>query len=92
MAYAIRIAPAAGRQLRKLAPAERQRIVSHIDSLADDPRPDGCKKLKGPGNLYRIRVGHFRIVYRIEEDELIVLVAALGNRRDIYEEIERLLR
>ena len=43
-------------------------------------------------NLYCIRVGHFRIVYRIEEDELIVLVAAVGNRRDIYEEIERLLR
>lgn len=66
--------------------------MPQIDSLARNPRPEGCKKLKGPADLYRIRVGNFRIVYRIEEDELIVLVAAIGNRRDIYEEIKRLLR
>lgn len=46
--------------------------------------------MKGPGGLYRIRAADFRIVYRIEENELIVLVAAIGNRRDIYREIYQL--
>jgi hypothetical protein len=45
--YTIRFAPAAARELRKLAPAERQRLAPHIDGLADNPHPGGCKKLKG---------------------------------------------
>jgi mRNA interferase RelE/StbE len=89
--YSIRFAPAAARQMRKLAAAERSRLAPHIDSLAGNPRPDGCKKLKAAqGGLYRIRAGDLRIVYRIEELELIVLEAAIGRRRDIYEELKRL--
>lgn len=90
MPYTVCFAPAAARELRKLAPAERRQIARRIDSLADDPRPDGCAKLKGAAGLYRIRVGDFRIVYRIDENALIVLVAAIGNRRDIYDELKRL--
>jgi mRNA interferase RelE/StbE len=90
--YAIRIAPRAARQLRKLAPADRKRVALSIDRLARDPLPEGCRKLKGPDGLFRIRVGSFRIVYRIHAGELVVLVLAIGNRREIYEEITRLLR
>jgi hypothetical protein len=64
----------------------------YIDRLARDRLPEGCRKLKGPDGLFRIGVGSFRIVYRIQEDELVVLVLAIGNRREIYEEIARLLR
>ena len=93
MPYAIRIAPRAARQLRKLAPADRKRVAPSIDRLAREPLPEGCRKLKGPDDgLFRIRVGSFRIVYRIHADELVVLVLAIGNRREIYEEITRLLR
>ena len=89
MPYTIRVAPAAARAPSKLASFDRQRVALHIDGLADHPRPVGCKKLKGQRGLYR-RVGAFRIIYRIQEKELLVLVVALADRRDIYQEIERL--
>ncbi len=77
--------------MRNFAAAERSRLAPHIDSLADNPRPDGCKKLKAAqGGVYRICVGDLRIVYRIKDLELIVLLAAFGRRRDIHEELKRL--
>jgi mRNA-degrading endonuclease RelE of RelBE toxin-antitoxin system len=53
--YAIRLTPAAKRQLRRFVmdPYFRERLVPRIDGLADDPRPDGCKKLAGHDNRYR---------------------------------------
>jgi mRNA interferase RelE/StbE len=87
--YAIRYAPAARRQLRKLDQADQRRLVTRIDHLADDPRPDGCRKLAGHQSLYRIRVGDFRIVYEVKNQELIVLIAMVSHRRDVYEEIKR---
>lgn len=62
---------------------ERQRIIRRIGQLADDPRPPGSKKLSGR-DRYRIRQGTFRIVYGIEDDELIVYVVKVGHRKDIY--------
>jgi mRNA interferase RelE/StbE len=88
--YAISHAPAAARDLRKLDQADRRRIVARIAGLADDPRPDGCRKLSGHHSLYRIRVGDFRIVYQVEDQKLVVLIAAVANRRDVYEQIKRL--
>lgn len=90
MSYVIRYAPAASRQLRKIDRADQRQIVTRIDSLADDPRPDGCKKLRGHASIYRIRVGDYRIVYTVADRELVVLVAVVGNRRDVYEELKRL--
>jgi mRNA interferase RelE/StbE len=52
--------------------------------LANDPRPPGCKKLKGRDG-YRIRVGDYRIIYQIIDDVLVVNVVALGHRKDIYD-------
>jgi len=62
---------------------ERQRIIRRIGQLADDPRPPCSKKLSGR-DRYRIRQGTFRIVYGIEDDELIVYVVKVGHRKDIY--------
>jgi mRNA interferase RelE/StbE len=90
--YTIRFAPSAARQFRKLAAADRKRLAPHIDRLEGDPLPEGCRKLKGPHGLYRIRVGGFRIVYCIHRHELVVLVLAIGSRREVYEEVTRLLR
>ncbi|MBL7718682.1 MAG: type II toxin-antitoxin system RelE/ParE family toxin [Flavipsychrobacter sp.] len=62
------------------------RIASEIDSLSDNPRPDGCKKLKGgQTDLWRIRVGNYRVVYRIDDTIYIVNVQRVGHRKDIYE-------
>ena len=62
---------------------ERQRIIRRIGQLADDPRPTGSKKLSGH-NRYRIRQGTYRIVYGIEDKELVVMVVKIVHRKDIY--------
>ncbi len=54
-----------------------------IQSLADDPRPSGCKKLSG-NTLYRIRQGNFRIVYEVLDKKLVVTVIKVGDRKEIY--------
>ncbi len=55
-----------------------------MDGLAVNPRPKGVKKLSGLDDLYRIRVGDYRIVYQIHDDRLIVLVVRIGHRKDVY--------
>ena len=62
---------------------ERQRIIRRIGQLAEDPRPPGSKKLSG-NDKYRVRKGCYRIVYGIEDNELIVVVVKVGHRKDVY--------
>jgi mRNA interferase RelE/StbE len=57
-----------------------RRIRSTINKLRSDPRPEGCKKLAGFENLYRVRTGDWRISYRVEEDQLIILVLEVAPR------------
>ena len=85
MTYRIQLAPAAVRQLRKLDPAARRRIQAAIELLADQPRPSGAKKVVGGDGEWRVRTGDFRIVYEIRDEVLLVLVVAVGHRRDIYQ-------
>jgi mRNA interferase RelE/StbE len=54
-----------------------------IGALAEEPRPPGSKKLRGEEGFYRIRVGDYRAIYRVEDDRRVVLVIDVGNRRDI---------
>ena len=84
MPYAVAIAPAARRDLKKIPRKALQRIAETIDALADDPRPPGTVKLAGEENLYRVRVGDYRILYEIHDDQLLILVVRVGPRRDIY--------
>jgi len=55
-----------------------------LQELAHDPRPDGCKKLRGSANSYRIRTGDYRVVYSISDDVLIIDVVKAGHRKEIY--------
>ena len=84
MSYQIELSKRAERQLKKLDPGTQSLLGAAIDALAMDPRPSGVKKLKGEENVYRVRVRDYRIVYEIQDDELIVLVIKIGHRRDIY--------
>ena len=58
--------------------------MSALKGLEENPRPEGCKKLKGFKNLWRIRIGNYRAIYSIEEIVLLVDVRDIGNRKDIY--------
>lgn len=62
---------------------ERKRIIRRIGQLANDPRPQGSKKLSGH-DKYRIRQGSYRIVYGIEDNELVIVVVKVGHRKDVY--------
>ena len=62
---------------------DRRRVVARIRALAADPRPPGCQKLSG-AEKYRVRQGRYRILYRIEDDRLIVFVVKVGDRKDVY--------
>ena len=85
MTYAVEIAPAALRQLRKLDPTARRRVQGVIELLAGDPRPPKARKLVGGAGEWRVRTGDFRIVYEILDGRLLVLVVAVGHRRDVYD-------
>lgn len=84
MGYTVEFKPAAKRSLEKLPTHIQATVLNAIDELQATPRPDGCKKLKGEENLWRIRVGQYRVIYQINSGELIVLVVKLGHRKDIY--------
>ena len=71
--------------LAKLADATLyQRLRSAIDAFEREARPAGCVKLAGSPDLYRIRVGEYRIVYQVKDIEFVVIVLSIGHRREIY--------
>ncbi len=83
--YKLRIKKSAAKELEAIPrKADRQRIIARIKSLADNPRPSGCKKLSG-SERYRLRQGSYRIIYAIEDDELVVYVVKIGNRKHVYQ-------
>ena len=84
MTYRIELSPAAARQLRKLNGPALLRVQAVVELLARQPRPAGAKKLVGGRGEWRVRTGDYRIIYEIDDGVLLVLVLAIGHRRDIY--------
>ena len=83
--YRVLIKPSAAKEIEAVdQKKDRQRIVARILALADEPRPMGCEKLAGASGRYRIRVGQYRVIYSIAEDELLVLVVRVSDRKDVY--------
>jgi mRNA interferase RelE/StbE len=73
--------------MRRLPGDLLERLDQKIRALADDPRPPGCKKLAGYDNLYRVRVGDWRISYAVEDDRLIVLILEVAPRGGAYRDL-----
>ncbi|MGO2540766.1 type II toxin-antitoxin system RelE family toxin [Specibacter sp. AOP5-B1-6] len=84
MQYSISYVPSAAKVIRKLDKPTARRLLDAIGALAIDPRPSGCIQLKGGDGELRIRVGDYRIVYDVQDDELVVLVLRVGHRREVY--------
>jgi mRNA interferase RelE/StbE len=82
--YTVEFARPALREFQNLPRPAQERVAPRIDALAGDPRPRGAKMLKGQPDLYRIRVGDYRVVYAIRDDRLVVLVVRVAHRRDVY--------
>jgi mRNA interferase RelE/StbE len=81
--YAVELLPSAAKALSRLDRSVQFRIARRIDRLANDPRP-GAFKLSGNHDVWRVRMGDYRILYRIEDDRLVVLVIRIGHRREVY--------
>ena len=84
MSYRVQFEPVALKFLRKLRDEKlRERIIREIETLQNEPRPSGSTKLSGLP-YHRIRVGDHRVIYRIQDDVLLVLIVEIGHRREIY--------
>lgn len=82
--FRIEVSSTAEKQLSALDRKDQVRVAGEIRKLALNPRPRGCRKLRGYDDVYRIRVGVFRIIYSVEDTRLLVLVLKIGHRRDVY--------
>lgn len=72
--YDIQIAPAAQRQIAALLPKHQKTILKLIEALAINPRPPGVRKIEGMTGLYSEDVNHMRLIYKVEEQEILVLL------------------
>lgn len=84
MTYQVEIAPAAKRQIKKLVNQTQELIIQRLQELAENPRPHGVLKMEGNENLYRVRVGDYRIIYQIQDRTLLIVVVKVGHRGDVY--------
>lgn len=72
------------RDLRQLAADTFRRVIAAIEALADDPRPPNCRKLTGSDNDWQVRVGDYRVLYEIDDENQMVRVMRIRHRREAY--------
>lgn len=82
--FAIEYDPKAIKELAKVDKQIIRRVIKAIDALSADPRPSGTRPLVGYPNLWRIRVGDYRVVYTIKDTELVVLALRVAHRSNVY--------
>jgi len=82
--YSILYKKSAEKDLRKLPQLIRIAIVRKIQSLANNPQPNGSVKLRGASNLYRIRHADYRIIYSVDSGELVIIVIKVAHRKEVY--------
>ena len=82
--YEILLERRAEKDLRKLSPEAFQRIIAKIQSLSENPKPQGSRKITGSKNDWRIRIGDYRAIYEIDEKEKCVKIMRVRHRREAY--------
>ncbi|MFZ0589816.1 MAG: type II toxin-antitoxin system RelE/ParE family toxin [Bryobacteraceae bacterium] len=83
--YIVEIKPSARKELEALPDNVLSRVVQLMETLAQNPRPTGCKKLKGYKNQWRLRVGDWRVVYLIDDKAGLISVTRIAHRSEVYE-------
>ena len=83
--YEIEITRTAEKRLKKLPRQDQKRVVDAMLALSSEPWPRGARKLQGYKDVFRIRVGSYRILYSVEERKLIIIILKVGHRGDIYQ-------
>ncbi len=82
--YTVEFFASAANEFRQLHSDIKVRVKLAIDALCSNPRPVGVRKLKGHKDLYRIRVGSYRVIYRIEDKARLVRITRIRHRREVY--------
>lgn len=82
--YDIEISETAEKQLKKLQRGDQRRVARAIVALADEPHPRGSRKLSGYNDVFRIRVGRYRVIYSVSGNRLIVIILKIGHRKDVH--------
>ena len=85
--YRIELKPRAQKFIATQSKKTQKQLIQRIESLAADPHPRGSKLLHAEEKLYRIRSGSYRIIYQVQHDKLVVVVATVGHRRDVYDHL-----
>ena len=85
--YKIRWKKSAQKELKKLNKDFIVKVLEFVDHLAEDPYPDGCRKLRGSQHTYRFRIGDYRIVYNVQSNILTVEIIRIGHRKEIYKKL-----
>lgn len=83
--YELRLARSARKELEALPDPVLARVARTLDGLPGDRRPRGCKKLRGASDLWRVRVGDYRIIYHVDDRARLIEVRAIRDRKDAYE-------
>ena len=82
--YKIEISASAEKYIKKIPKKDLKKVIEAIQILAINPYPEGCRKLQGEEDVYRVRQGNYRIIYEIENKKLIILILKVGHRKDVY--------
>jgi mRNA interferase RelE/StbE len=83
--YQLRLVRSARKELEALPDTVLARVARELDALPANPRPRGCKKLRGAADLFRVRVGDYRIIYRVDDRARVIEVRAIRDRKDAYD-------
>jgi mRNA interferase RelE/StbE len=84
MRYTIEFTASASREFRALDRTMQRRISAKIEDLRDAPFPPGVRQFKGEVDLWPIRLGDYRIIYRIEKRRMVIVIVRIGHRREVY--------
>jgi mRNA interferase RelE/StbE len=85
--YKVEIKKSAQKEIRKLPKSTREKVIEKINRFAANPLPSGAEKIKGLENAYRIRQGNYRIPYYLFKDRLLISVARVRDRKEVYRDL-----
>ena len=88
MTYNVEFRPSVLKSLKQLPKRDLIRIKSKVDSLCQNLPDPFTTKMKGNNSLHKVRIGNYRIVYEIQNEELIILIIKIGHRKDVYKQLK----
>lgn len=90
--YKIRYKPKAQKFIEGQSLKIRRQLIKKIEVLKKNPHPPGSKLLDSKKNIYRIRTGNYRIIYQVRNKELLIIIAKVGDRKEIYRNLDYLIK